>query len=189
MLVPAHATSSPEARATVVAHARQSSRRLLQAAALLLVGVATSPHTTAVAQGPAAKPMMLISRAAANPPLAVNAWNGASDGTVLRLHSGCTPTNGDCTWRFQDRMLISTKNPKLAIRAPGARHGAALVVSAACTRTTEECLWTLNANGMLVSAANPRLAVNAWEGARHGTILRLHNGCEATNADCVWYFR
>ena len=34
-----------------------------------------------------------------DPHLAINAWDGARHGTVLRLHEGCRQDNPDCTWQ------------------------------------------------------------------------------------------
>jgi len=79
---------------------------------------------------------MLVS--AANQELAINAWNGATDGGELRLHNGCTPSNPDCTWTWKNGMLVSDKNPHLAIRA----DGALLRLSHMCSPTKPECMWS-----------------------------------------------
>jgi hypothetical protein len=45
--------------------------------------------------------------------LALNAWGHAKEGTVLRMHDSCKVTNPDCTWTYQDGMLLSDADPTL----------------------------------------------------------------------------
>ena len=138
---------------------------------------------SAVAQG-----MIIVSQR--NQGLAINAWGGANQGTILRLHNGCRPTNPDCTWTYQNGMLISDRDRRLAINAwGGARHGTVLRLSVDCTPNNPDCLWDWQTNGMIVSQRDRSLAINAWDGALHGTVLRLHNGCRDDNPDCVWRWR
>jgi hypothetical protein len=124
-----------------------------------------------------------------NTSLAINAWDGAQHGTVLRLHNNCVSSNPDCTWTYRNGMLISDKNPSLAINAwDGTQHGTVLRLHNKCVPTNPDCTWTYR-NGMFVSDRNPSLVINAWEGAQHGTVLRLHNGCVPSNPDCTWSLR
>jgi hypothetical protein len=85
---------------------------------------------------------MLVS--ARNQQLAINAWGGAANGVILRLHEACQPSNPDCTWTRRDGMYVSDSNPSLAINAwDGALHGAVLRLSAACRPQNSDCTWTL----------------------------------------------
>jgi len=84
---------------------------------------------------------MLIS--ASNPRLAINAWEGAKHGTVLRLHQDCVSSNPDCTWTYQNGMFVSNSNPKLAINAwEGAKHGTVLRLHRDCVSTNSDCTWS-----------------------------------------------
>jgi hypothetical protein len=124
-----------------------------------------------------------------NSALAIHAWGGAGDGTVLRLSNGCRSDNLDCTWIYRDGMLLSGRNPRLAINASGgARHGTVLALSSQCRPANPDCVWRFE-RAMFLSARDPTLAINAWNGAVHGTVLRLHNGCRPTNGHCTWRFR
>ncbi len=120
-----------------------------------------------------------------NPGLAVNATNGAAEGTVLTLQSGCTISNPDCTWSYQYGMLVSDRNPRLAVIAAGAAHGRALTLTTSCTMTNPECLWTYK-NGEFLSEANNGLAINASGGAQQGTTLKLDSTCTPNNPDCTF---
>jgi len=121
-----------------------------------------------------------------NQKLAINAWEGAQQGTVLRLHNACDLNNPDCTWTYRNRMLISDSNPKLAINAwDGAKHGTVLRLNESCRADNPDCTWTYR-GGMFISDRDPTLAINAWDGAQHGTVLRLHSGCRPDNPNCTW---
>jgi hypothetical protein len=129
---------------------------------------------------------MIISNS--NRALAINAWDGATHGTVLRLHNGCEPANPDCTWTYSQKMLISDRDSSLAINAwGGAQHGTVLRLHEGCRPDNPDCTWTYR-EGMFVSDRDPSLAINAWEGAQHGTILQLHEACISDNPDCTWVF-
>lgn len=131
-------------------------------------------------------PITVMVKSNSYPRLAINAWEGARHGTVLRLHQDCVSTNPDCKWIYRDGMLISASNPRLAINAwEGALHGTVLRLNENCVSSNPDCTWTYQ-NGMFVSDSNPKLAINAWEGAKHGTVLRLHRDCVPTNPDCTW---
>src|SRR5271165_4169448 len=69
-----------------------------------------------------------------NSSLAVNAYGGAANGTVLKLVSNCTPNNPDCTWTYRNGMLLSDTNPTLAVNAyGGAADGVVLKLVDNCT--------------------------------------------------------
>jgi hypothetical protein len=124
-----------------------------------------------------------------NPTLAVNAFGGAANGTVLKLVNNCTPDNTDCTWSFRNGMLVSDSNPSLAINAfGGAANGTALKLVNNCTPDNSDCTWSFR-NGMLVSDTNPGLAINAFGGAANGTMLKLVNNCTPNLTDCTWTYR
>ena len=57
-----------------------------------------------------------------DPSLAINAWDGAQQGTVLRLNNACRPDNPDCTWKIQSSGSATGDRP------PG-------VISYTCTTT------------------------------------------------------
>jgi hypothetical protein len=113
---------------------------------------------------------MLISDS--DPNLAINAWDGAQHGTVLRLHKGCQPTNPDCTWTYRNGMLISDSDPNLAINAwDGVQHGTVLRLHKGCQPTNPDCTWAYRneaaATDEIVAVQN---AVNGcgpedWRGA------------------------
>ena len=76
--------------------------------------------------------------------LAINAWNGAQFGTVLRLHNACKPDNPDCTWTYHNGMLISDRDPNLAINAwNGAQFGTVLRLHNACKPDNPDCTWNV----------------------------------------------
>lgn len=121
-----------------------------------------------------------------NASLAINAWEGAQHGTVLRLSKDCTPNNPDCTWTYRDGMWLSDKDPSLAINAyGGAQHGTELRLANDCMSNNPDCTWTYR-NGMWLSDNDPSLAINAHLGAQHGTVLKLANNCTSSNPDCTW---
>jgi hypothetical protein len=121
-----------------------------------------------------------------NQNLAVNAWGGAAEGTVLRLTDQCTPDNTDCTFTYRGGMLVSDKDPTLAINAwGGAAQGTVLRLSNACNTSTTTCTWTYK-NGEFYSDANPSLSINAYGGAQVGTTLELVAGCPTSATDCTW---
>jgi hypothetical protein len=120
--------------------------------------------------------------------LAINAWGGAQNGAVLRLHNGCRPNNPDCTWTYSRGMLISDMNPGLAIgvdHPPKAGADVKLLPVQNCRPELANCLWTYR-DGMFTSGANPSFAINAWGGARYGTVLKLNSACRPDNPDCTW---
>ena len=86
-----------------------------------------------------------------DPKLAINAWDGAKLGKVLRLHNACKSDNPDCTWTYRDRMWISDRDPSLAINAwGGAQHGTELKLANNCRPDNPDCTWTYR-NGMWLS--------------------------------------
>jgi hypothetical protein len=118
--------------------------------------------------------------------LAVNAWNGAQEGAVLKLHNACTLSNPDCTWTYQRGMLVSDRDPSLAINAfGGAAEGVTLKLTSLCKPDNPDCTWTYK-NGEFLSDRNPSLAINAFGGAVHGATLVVTGLCSASNPDCTW---
>lgn len=114
------------------------------------------------------------------------AFKGGPDGTNLTLSNTCTKANPDCTWQYRDGMLISDRDPSLAINASGgAVHGTILKVRTGCVSSNPDCTWTYK-NGQFVSDRNASLPMNAWGGAINGTVIRLHNGCNPTLSDCTF---
>lgn len=139
---------------------------------------------TAYGRNPSSHGFMIKSDT--NGGLAVNAWNGASEGATLKLHSQCKPDNPDCTWTYQRGMLVSDRDPSLAINAwGGAGEGVTLKLTRLCTANNLDCTWTYK-NGMFWSDRNPSLAINAWGGAVHGAELKTTALCTAANSDCTW---
>lgn len=108
-----------------------------------------------------------------NPNLAVNAWDGAKSGTLLRLQNGCAVTNLDCAWSFRSGMIVSERNPRLAIGAwNGAKAGTLLRLDERCQPSNPDCTWTFH-NGMFVSNRDQNLAIAASGGAISGAVLIL----------------
>lgn len=121
-----------------------------------------------------------------NTGLALNAWGGAAEGTVLKLSNACTRSNPDCTWTYQRGMLVSDKDPSLAINAAGgAAEGIQLKLTRACTPANPDCTWTYK-NGMFMSDRNNALRINASGGAAHGANVVITSLCQASNPDCTW---
>ncbi|WP_373479198.1 hypothetical protein [Geminocystis sp.] len=88
------------------------------------------------------QPKMILSNK--NTSLAINAWDGAQHGTVLRLHKDCNPSNPDCTWTYKNGMFVSDKDPSLAINAwDGAQHGTVLRLHNKCVPSNPDCTWSL----------------------------------------------
>lgn len=126
---------------------------------------------------------------AANPSLAVNAWDGAAHGRYLRLHRSCASTNPNCTWTYQGGMLKSDSNTGLAMNAwGGATNGAWMRLNGSCGPTNADCTWTQKGL-MITSDSNPELGVNAYGGATHGANIVLHRGCTSGNTDCTWNYK
>ncbi len=120
------------------------------------------------------------------PGLAVNAFNGAAEGTIVRLHNSCTLSNPDCTWTYQRGMLVSDSDPSLAINAAGgAQEGTILKLTRACTQSNPDCTWTYK-NGRFLSDKDTRQAISSSGTAAHGVMLVLNASCPASNPDCTW---
>jgi hypothetical protein len=58
-----------------------------------------------------------------DPSLAINAWDGAQHGRILRLHNECRPDNPDCTWKFADPCAQEGRAPVITIPADGIAVG------------------------------------------------------------------
>lgn len=144
--------------------------------------VAAAGLALALADARAGGSMLISNR---DPGLAINAWGGARDGTLVRLHNGCRGDNADCTWSYRGGLLVSDRAPGLAIKAVNVADGAQLMLTSGCQRATRGCGWSYR-DGMFVSDADPSLAISAWGGARYGTSLRLSSACRASNPDCTW---
>lgn len=121
-----------------------------------------------------------------NSGLAVTAAGGAVHLAPLKLSSGCTKNNRDCTWTYRDGMLLSDSNRSPTINAyGGARHLGLLKLVNNCTKASPDCTSTYR-KGMFVSDSNPSVAINAYGGARNGADLMLVNNCTAATTDCTW---
>ena len=84
-------------------------------------------------------------------------------------------------------MLSSDADNTLAVTAVGAVHGTTLKLFKGCTWENPECTWSYM-NGMIVSDADPSLAINAWGGAGEGVVLRLNSTCTSSNTSCTWTY-
>ena len=139
-----------------------------------------------------------------DPTLAVTAASGASDGASLKLWSGCTKTNPQCTWSYQYGMIVSDQDPTLAINAYGGAANLTLLrlvrvspgktitgpgdtASAlpGCSPDLSDCTWTYK-NGEFLSDTDPTLAMNAYGGGSEGAQIVLASACTAANTDCSW---
>jgi hypothetical protein len=81
--------------------------------------------------------------------------------------------------------IVSADNPTLALRTVGSEQ--ALVQLGECSDGDGNCRWAFQ-DGMLVSAVDPRKAINAWGGARAGAQLRITHWCTSDNPDCTWTY-
>ena len=151
---------------------------------------------TAYGRLPSAHGFMILSDG--DPTLAVNAYGGATDGGMLRMHRDCTIGNPDCTWTYQRGMLVSDSDPTLAImrfqNGPGGGYflrlaKAALVDSPAgaypCTPNNRECTWTYKL-GQFELDADRTYHLNARGGATHLAEVGVSPACTATNGSCLW---
>jgi hypothetical protein len=121
-----------------------------------------------------------------NPSLALNAWGGAKEGTVLRLHNKCNVSNPDCTWSYQNGMLVSDKDPTLAINAwGGAKAGTILKLTSTCTPSNPDCTWTYS-KGEWLSDTNTALAIGAVQAVDFGATMSLRSSCSASDSQCTW---
>jgi hypothetical protein len=134
----------------------------------------------------------------ADPSLAVNAYNGAVDGGRLKLHKDCKLSNPDCTWTYQRGMIVSDRDPTLAIKLhkdPSSGkyslrlERAGLVDSPAgsyvCTPDVPECTWTWRL-GQFENDAKPDYKFNARGGATHLADVGVSPVCTTTNGSCMW---
>jgi hypothetical protein len=118
--------------------------------------------------------------------LALNAWGGAAEGTLVRLSQDCTPANPDCTWSFRDGMIVSDRNPRLALNAwGGAVWGQTLLLTSWCTPDNPDCTWTYY-RGQFRSDRNLSLTIKAWNNAQHGDPISLANACLDSDLSCSW---
>jgi hypothetical protein len=139
--------------------------RALVLAAMTIGVVMTGPSSSAQTR------QLIVSQR--NTRLAVNAWDGAKSGALLRLHNGCSTSNADCMWTFRNGMIVSERNSKLAINAwGGAKAGVLLRLSDQCQPSNPDCTWTFR-NGMFLSNRDPNLAISASGGAIFGAVLAL----------------
>lgn len=105
-----------------------------------------------------------------DPSLAINAWNGAQQGTVLRLTQACRSDNPDCTWTFRDGMFVSDSDPTLAINAwGGAQHGTVLQLHNACAPDNPDCTWLLAEPAGAASRTVPGFKEWDFGGGKHAS--------------------
>ncbi len=140
-----------------------------------------------------------------NPSLAVTPSNGvATAGAALKIGSGCTDTNPNCTWTYQRGMLVSDADPTLAIAGLtnggvgpltlqpagletsdptliGERLGRTIV----CTPANPDCTWTWSA-GEFLNDRDHSLAMNAHGGPIVNYPLWETQACTTTNNSCTW---
>ncbi|HEY3497580.1 MAG TPA: hypothetical protein VGK73_22940 [Polyangiaceae bacterium] len=162
---------------------------------VLLSGVDIWGSRQIYGRRPSAHGFMILSDA--DPTLAVNAYNGATNGGLLKLHAGCTITNPDCTWSYQRGMLVSDSDPRLAIKRVPTSSGqyvlrlatAALSDSPpgtyACTPENPECTWTYRWGEFLLDA-DQTYGLNARGGAAHLADVGVSPACTYSNTSCRW---
>jgi hypothetical protein len=130
---------------------------------------------------------MLVSDA--NPTLAINAWMGAAEGTILRTYKGCVPTDSNCTWTYTHGQFRSDTNQNLAMvpSSTTSSGGYVKLRGSDCANDNLECAWRLP-GVMVVPHNRPMYALNAWLGASYGANLRWVDSCHPENPDCMWNF-
>ena len=118
--------------------------------------------------------------------ISVKAEGGAAPGVALKLSDACTEDDPDCTWTSQYGMLVSDKDPSLAITVGSAVEGTPLTLSRSCVPSNPMCTWTYKAGEFRLDA-DPGLAMNAWNGSWDGNDVKLHGSCTPANGDCTWH--
>lgn len=119
-----------------------------------------------------------------DPTLALNAYGGAHDGGDVKLWSNCPTNNPDCLWIYRQGMLLSARNPNLAIRGSATNIGS-LSLSSSCTPTNLDCTWVWS-KGLLYSGRGNAFMINAYGGATHLGALVVNSACAEDNPDCTW---
>lgn len=135
----------------------------------------------------ARRSMMILSDR--NAGLAINASGGARAGGPLKLAAGCTKDNPDCTWSYLNGMLLSDRDPGLAIvpgtPAPGDTQKVPLTLQTQCTIAQAQCTWTYK-DGQFFSDQSPTKSINAWGGGVDGAPIVITQLCNSSEIDCTW---
>jgi hypothetical protein len=120
----------------------------------------------------------------------MHAKDGAHDGGVLQLHSGCDSTNTDCTFAVPNVMLSSVENTALKWHASaGGQHGSQIKLHKDCSTNNPDCTWTFR-RGKLFSDSSAAVSVHATSGGGTNlSTLQLHDDCTFNNPDCTWTWR
>ena len=121
--------------------------------------------------------------------LAINAWDGARHGTILRLHNGCEPANPDCTWTMlPNGMIVSDRDSRLAINAwGGAQVGTVLRLHDGCRPDNPDCTWTYQ-NGQFISNRDRSLVISAGGNVLFGAVLKLDR-TQPGAGDRIWVWK
>ena len=137
-----------------------------------------------------------------NTSLAVTPNGPAVAGATLKLSTGCTVTNPNCTWTYQRGLIISDADPTLAIagigNAVGAvtlqpaglvastnQNGSKLGRTVVCTPANKDCTWTYTA-GQFVNDNYPQFMLNGHGGSLANAPLFQTAACVPGNTSCTW---
>jgi hypothetical protein len=134
--------------------------------------------------------------------LAITPNGAAVAGATLKLSTGCTVTNPNCTWTYQRGLIISDADPTLAIAGIGNTVGAVTLQPAGlvgstnqngstlgraitCTPTNKDCTWTYS-NGEFLNDNYPNLALNGHGGSYVNNLIFQTAACTTINGSCTW---
>ena len=147
---------------------------------------------------PSAHGFMILSDA--DPSFAIAAANGAHEHGGLVMTRGCTINDPDCTWTFHRGMLLSDRNPTLAIKRvlnSSGKYSLTLETAAlkdnpgffptfTCTPADPTCTWTYRRGQFLLDADSQTYAMNAHGGTFEGAEVVATTACTGTNTSCLW---
>jgi hypothetical protein len=84
-------------------------------------------------------------------------------------------------------MITSDVNASLAVNAFGGTATREIKLHNQCTSSNPDCTWSYQ-RGMIVSDADPTLAISAAQNPMAGDTLTLAKGCSRDNPSCTWTY-
>lgn len=170
---------------------------LLSRSALSLVALAFAATSVVACSAPAetdeADDTSGAASAADGKPTGKRIFNGAketlalaaSSGTTLTVSDSCESTDERCSWRLEGGRLAAVVDLDAVVIATSLEDGAPVALGT-CAADKAACKWTYGRDGLLVSAADPTLAL-AIEKAENGQVVRVKKGCTTRDPRCVWF--
>jgi hypothetical protein len=152
-------------------------------------------------KNPAAHGFMIQSDA--NPGYAIAAASGAHLHGGLVMTAACTINDPDCTWTNQRGMLVSDRDPTLAIARHINSNGSSTLWLEraalqnpppgifACTPFDDNCTWTYRwgefiSDGPVDATSGTQYALNAHGGTSEGAPVVATPACDWSNSSCRW---